>query len=152
MDERIVELYTDGACSGNPGVGGWAAILKFGDYEKELSGSEAHTTNNRMELSAIIYGLQALKYPIKVEVYSDSAYVVNAINKDWLSSWKRNNWRNAAKEPVSNQDLWIKLDEQMKIHETSFHKVKGHADHEYNNRADALAVKAVQDFKADNNV
>ena len=142
-----VELYTDGACSGNPGVGGWGAILKFGEVEKELIGNEAHTTNNRMEMKAVIEGLKALKYPVYVEIYSDSAYIVNAINQNWLENWKKNGWRNAAKDPVSNQDLWQELDELMHIHTTKFFKVKGHADHEYNNRADALAVQAVQEYK-----
>lgn len=142
-----VELYTDGACSGNPGVGGWGAILKFGEVEKELIGNEGHTTNNRMEMKAVIEGLKALKYPVYVEIYSDSAYIVNAINQNWLENWKKNGWRNAAKDPVSNQDLWQELDELMHIHTTKFFKVKGHADHEYNNRADALAVQAVQEYK-----
>ncbi len=151
MAKMNVELYTDGACSGNPGVGGWGAILVFGEHEKELSGNEGHTTNNRMELSAVINGLKALKYPVKADIYSDSAYIVNAINQNWLSNWKKNNWRNAAKEPVSNQDLWLELDELMNIHETRFFKVKGHSDHEMNNRADALAVQAVQNYKDEHN-
>ena len=148
MKSIPVELYTDGACSGNPGVGGWAAILKYGEIEKELSGSEAHTTNNRMEMSAIIFGLKALKRPVAVDIYSDSAYVVNAMTKGWLKNWKKNNWKNAAKAPVSNQDLWQELDALTELHQCRFFKVKGHADHEYNNRADALAVKAVDDYKA----
>ncbi len=142
-----VDLYSDGACSGNPGVGGWAAILVFGKTEKELSGSEGHTTNNRMEMRAVIEGLQALNTPCKVRIYSDSAYVVNAINQNWLSNWKRRNWKNAANQPVANQDLWETLDSLMTKHDISFYKVKGHSDHAYNNRCDQLAVEAVQKYK-----
>ncbi len=147
MSRALVELYTDGACSGNPGVGGWAAILRFGPYEKEMTGADPHTTNNRMELTAVIEGLKALNRPCRVEVYSDSAYVVNALNQHWLSNWKKNNWKNAAKQPVSNQDLWQALDELLALHDVRFHKVPGHADHALNNRCDALAVRAVKEFK-----
>lgn len=149
MNLTTVKLYTDGACSGNPGVGAWAAILVYGTAEKELVRAYDHTTNNRMELTAVIEGLRALNRPCRVEVYSDSAYVVNAINQNWLVNWKKKNWLNAAKQPVSNQDLWQALDEQLSRHEVSFHKVPGHADHDYNNRCDALAVKAVKEFKGE---
>lgn len=142
-----VDIYTDGACSGNPGVGAWAAILSFGGNEKELVGAVEHTTNNRMELSAVIEALAALKFPCKVNLYSDSAYVVNAINQDWLENWKRRNWKNAANQPVSNQDLWQALDQQLHIHDVTFIKVKGHDSHVYNNRCDELAVRAVRNFK-----
>lgn len=142
-----VEIYTDGACSGNPGVGAWAAILRFGEVEKEMVRAHAHTTNNRMELSAVIEALRALNRPCLVDIYSDSAYVVNAINQNWLVNWKKKNWLNAAKQPVSNQDLWLALDEQLSRHEVRFHKVQGHADNELNNRCDRLAVDAVKNFK-----
>lgn len=147
MSKPSVQLYTDGACSGNPGVGAWAAILVYEGIEKEMSEAYEHTTNNRMELSAVIEGLKALNRACRVDIYSDSAYVVNAINQKWLENWKKRNWLNAAKQEVSNKDLWLALDALMDKHETTFHKVKGHADHEYNNRCDALAVAAVQAFK-----
>lgn len=152
MAKTHVDLYTDGACSGNPGVGGWAGILVFGEYEKELTGNTGMSTNNRMELTAVIRGLEALKYPCEVYVYSDSAYVVNGINKGWLENWKKNNWKNSAKEDVSNKDLWQDLDKQLNIHDCTFFKVKGHADHEYNNRCDALAVAAVDRYKEEHNM
>lgn len=151
MVNSEVQIYTDGACSGNPGVGAWAAILVVGPHEKELVGTCAHTTNNRMELQAVIEGLKALNRPCKVDIYSDSAYVTNAITKSWLSNWKRNNWLNASKQPVSNQDLWQELDKLIQKHDVEFHKVPGHADHEYNNRCDALAVAAVKKFKEEQN-
>lgn len=147
MSKPHVDIYTDGACSGNPGVGAWAAILVFGSVEKEMSEAHEHTTNNRMELTAVIEGLRALNRPCDVSVYSDSAYVVNAINQNWLKGWKKKGWKNAAKQPVSNQDLWEQLDALMGLHDVEFHKVPGHADHAYNNRADQLAVAAVKNFK-----
>ena len=135
-----VTIYTDGACSGNPGPGGWAAILMAGGVKKELSGGERDTTNNRMELMAVIEGLAALKRPCKVDIYSDSAYVVNAFGQKWIEKWVRNGWKNSAKAEVANSDLWKRLIELTSIHNVTFHKVKGHADNEFNNRCDELAV------------
>ncbi len=135
---KEIILYTDGACSGNPGIGGWGAILFYKDIKKELSGGEEQTTNNRMELMAVIKGLEAIKENCKVDIYSDSAYVVNAFLQDWVSNWKNNGWR-TAKGSVQNQDLWQKLLSLLEKHEVQWHKVKGHADNEYNNRCDALA-------------
>jgi ribonuclease HI len=147
-----VELYTDGACSGNPGVGGWAAILVYGPAEKELVGAVGQTTNNRMEMTAVIEGLKALKHPCNVTIYSDSAYIVNAIRQNWLVNWKKKGWLNASKQPVANRDLWEELDRLMGIHDTTFIKVKGHSDHDYNNRCDALAVAAVDRYKKEHNL
>lgn len=135
-----VTIYTDGACSGNPGPGGWASILMAGGVRKELSGGENDTTNNRMELMAVIEGLRALKRPCKVDIYSDSAYVVNAFEQNWIGKWMRNGWKNSAKAEVANSDLWKELIELTSMHQVTFHKVKGHADNEYNNRCDELAV------------
>lgn len=135
-----VTIYTDGACSGNPGPGGWAAILMAGGAKKELSGGERDTTNNRMELMAVIEGLAALKRPCKVDIYSDSAYVVNAFSQNWIEKWIRNGWKNSAKAEVANSDLWKRLLELTTMHQVTFHKVKGHADNEFNNRCDELAV------------
>ena len=135
-----VTIYTDGACSGNPGPGGWAAILMAGGAKKEMSGGERDTTNNRMELMAVIEGLKALKRPCKVDIYSDSAYVVNAFEQDWIGKWVRNGWKNSAKAEVANSDLWKELIGLTTMHKVTFHKVKGHADNEFNNRCDVLAV------------
>lgn len=135
-----VTIYTDGACSGNPGPGGWAAILMAGGAKKELSGGESDTTNNRMELMAVIEGLRALKRPCKVEIYSDSAYVVNAFSQNWIDKWVRNGWKNSAKAEVANSDLWKELIKLTSVHTVKFNKVKGHADNEFNNRCDELAV------------
>lgn len=135
-----VTIYTDGACSGNPGPGGWAAILMAGGAKKELSGGERDTTNNRMELMAVIEGLRALKRPCKVEIYSDSAYVVNAFSQNWIDKWVRNGWKNSAKAEVANSDLWKELIKLTSVHTVRFNKVKGHADNEFNNRCDELAV------------
>ena len=135
-----VTIYTDGACSGNPGPGGWASILMAGGVKKELSGGEKDTTNNRMELMAVIEGLRALKRPCKVDIYSDSAYVVNAFSQNWIDKWVRNGWKNSAKAEVANSDLWKELKDLTSKHNVTFHKVKGHADNEYNNRCDELAV------------
>ncbi len=144
MDERKrVVLYTDGACSGNPGAGGWGAILIYNGRERELSGGEAQTTNNRMELMAVIKGLEALKYHCDVEIYSDSAYTVNAFNNGWITLWRNNGWKKADKKPVLNEDLWRELLRLTQIHSVVFCKVKGHADNEYNNRCDALARGAI---------
>ena len=137
---KTVTIYTDGACSGNPGPGGWAAILTFGGAEKELSGGEAHTTNNRMELTGVIRALAQLKEPCVVELYSDSKYVVDAISKGWAESWRKNGWRKADKKPALNIDLWEQLLELLARHQVHLHWVKGHASNEYNNRCDQLAV------------
>ena len=135
-----VTIYTDGACSGNPGPGGWASILMAGGVRKELSGGERDTTNNRMELMAVIEGLRALKRPCKVDIYSDSAYVVNAFSQNWIGKWVSNGWKNSAKAEVANSDLWKELIDLTSRHEVTFHKVKGHSDNEFNNRCDELAV------------
>ena len=137
---RTVTIYTDGACSGNPGPGGWGAILMYGKFQKELSGGERETTNNRMELTAAIRGLGALKEPCRVALYTDSQYIANAINQHWLVNWKKRGWKKADKSPVLNRELWEALDAQLSRHDVTFHWVKGHADNAYNNRCDALAV------------
>ena len=137
---KTVTLYTDGACSGNPGPGGWGLILSYNGQEKELSGGERATTNNRMELSAVIAGLKALKEPCTVELYSDSKYVVDAIEKGWASSWQKKGWIKADKKPALNTDLWSELLELAKMHELHCHWVKGHSENQYNNRCDRLAV------------
>jgi len=142
-----VTIYTDGACSGNPGPGGWAAILIAGNYKKELSGGEANTTNNRMELEGVINGLRALTRPCNVTIYSDSAYVVNAFNQNWLDKWMKNGWKNSAKAEVANSDLWKELVVLTTTHKVTFSKVKGHADDELNNRCDELAVAESRKFK-----
>lgn len=142
-----VTIYTDGACSGNPGPGGWAAILIAGNYKKELSGGEANTTNNRMELAGVINGLRALTRPCNVTIYSDSAYVVNAFNQNWLGKWMTNGWKNSAKAEVANSDLWKELAVLTATHKVTFSKVKGHADDELNNRCDELAVAESRKFK-----
>ena len=139
-----VTIYTDGACSGNPGPGGWAAILMYKGIEKEISGGEKNTTNNIMELTAAVRGLQLLKYPCEVQLYSDSAYVVNAFRQKWIDNWKKNNWKTASKEPVKNKELWQELDKLTQIHQVKFHKVKGHSDNEFNNRCDELARGEIQ--------
>lgn len=139
-----VDIYTDGACSGNPGPGGWAAILKLGVHEKEISGFSADTTNNRMELTAAIKALQALNKPCQVNLYSDSAYLVKAFNENWIGNWQKNGWRNATKQPVSNYELWQELLALSKIHTIKWIWVKGHSDHEYNNRCDQLAVAEIE--------
>jgi len=137
MTERVT-IYTDGACSGNPGPGGWGAILSFGDQEKELMGGEAHTTNNRMELTAAISALEALKRACSVDLHTDSEYVKNGITT-WIKSWKKNGWRTADKKPVKNVDLWQRLDAALTNHQVRWHWVKGHAGHAMNERADQLA-------------
>ena len=137
---KSVTLYTDGACSGNPGPGGWAAILHWRDREKILSGGEALTTNNRMELTAVIRALEALKEPCAVELWSDSKYVIDALEKGWARSWQKKGWIKADKKPALNPDLWARLLELSEKHELRYHWVKGHADNEYNKRCDALAV------------
>ena len=137
---KTVTLYTDGACSGNPGPGGWGAILEYRGTEKELSGGEESTTNNRMELTAVIQGLSALKEPCIVELYSDSKYVIDGLEKGWAESWQKNGWRKADKKPALNPELWEKLLELTRIHEMRYHWVKGHSDNPKNERCDQLAV------------
>jgi len=144
---KTVTLYTDGACSGNPGPGGWGAILSYNGVEKELSGGESATTNNRMELLAVISGLEALKEPCHVELYSDSKYVIDGLSKGWAASWRKNGWRKADKKPALNPDLWERLLNLTEKHELSYHWVKGHADNPYNNRCDQLAVAQSLLFK-----
>lgn len=139
---KEVKLYTDGACSGNPGPGGYGAILIYNGVEKEISGAEKETTNNKMEIMAVLEGLKMLKEPCSVTIYSDSAYVVNTINQGWIYGWKKNNWRKKDKSVVKNIELWEEMLRLMSIHKVKFIKVKGHSDNEYNNRCDTLAVKA----------
>lgn len=145
---KKVVLYTDGACSGNPGVGGWAAILRHGSAEKVLTGGEEQTTNNRMELMGVISGLEALKEGCEVEIYSDSAYVVNAFLQDWISYWLMSGWRTKGKKPVQNVELWQRLLNVCAKHKITWNKVKGHADNELNNRCDTLAVAEIEKIKA----
>ena len=137
---KTVDLYTDGACSGNPGVGGYCAILIYNEIEKIISGREENTTNNRMEIMAVIKGLAALKEKCKVNVYSDSQYVVDAFNEGWIDSWQNSGWKTAGKKEVKNVELWQQLLTLVKNHEVTFIKVKGHSDNEYNNRCDKIAV------------
>ena len=144
---KHVDLYTDGACSGNPGPGGYGIILVYNGKEKELSEGYAETTNNRMEILAVINGLKALKEPCEVTVYSDSKYVVDAVNKNWLYTWEENDWRRSNKEPVLNPELWMELLVLMEEHEVSFVWVKGHNEHPQNERCDRLAVAAAQKAK-----
>lgn len=142
MEEVII--YTDGACSGNPGPGGWGSILMYKGNKKEISGGNPNTTNNIMEITAVIEALKLLKFPCNVKVYSDSAYVVNAFNQGWIYNWKKNNWKTASKEPVKNQELWEELYSLVQKHKVEFIKVKGHSDNEYNNRCDFLATSAIK--------
>ena len=142
MDKVII--YTDGACSGNPGPGGWGSILMMGENRKEISGGKKDTTNNVMELTAVIEALKLLKRPCKVDLYSDSAYVVNAFLQNWILGWIKNGWKNSSKEEVKNKELWQELFSLTKLHDVTFHKVKGHADNEYNNRCDELARNAIK--------
>ena len=140
--EDEVEIWTDGACSGNPGPGGWAAILRWRDHEHEISGADEHTTNNRMELMGVLKGLETLTRPTKVVVVTDSAYVEKAFTQGWLKNWQRHGWKSAAKKPVENQDLWQLLLDASAAHDVRFERVKGHAGIELNERADVLAVAA----------
>lgn len=144
-----VTIYTDGACSGNPGPGGWAAILRSGQREKEISGSAPETTNNRMELTAAIEALRALKRPCEVILCSDSAYLINAFQQGWLKAWKRNGWKRGPQknEPVLNVDLWQELDRLQSQHHVIWKKVEGHAGHKYNERVDRLAVAAIEGIR-----
>ena len=144
---KKVILYTDGACSGNPGMGGYCAILKCGEHEKIISGGDRETTNNRMELLGVIKGLEALIEPCDVDVYSDSAYVVNAFLEDWLTSWVMNNWKTKGNKEVANVELWQRLLELTKIHDVTWHKVKGHSDNELNNRCDEIARGEIEKLK-----
>jgi len=146
MSERVT-IYTDGACSGNPGPGGWGALLLFNGQERELTGAEPLTTNNRMELMAAISALEALKRPCGVDLHTDSQYVRNGITS-WISGWKRKGWRTAANQPVKNDDLWKRLDEARQRHDVSWHWVKGHADNDGNNRVDGLARRAIDEMRA----
>ena len=141
MPKKEVTIYTDGACSGNPGPGGWGAILQYRGKEKELSGGESPTTNNRMELLAAISALEALKEPCKVTLYSDSKYVTDAVEKGWARSWRAKGWKKSDKTPAKNQDLWERMLRLLEVHDVKFVWVKGHAENVYNNRCDELAVK-----------
>ena len=142
-----VRIYTDGACSGNPGIGGYAGVLMYKDYKKEYSGAEAETTNNRMEVLAVIKGLQQLKYECVVDVYSDSAYTVNAFLNGWVYAWKKSGWKKADGKTVLNVDLWETLYQLTQKHQVTFHKVAGHADNEMNNRCDELARAAIMELR-----
>ncbi len=144
---KTVEIYTDGACSGNPGAGGWGAVLIYGENRKEISGGEAYTTNNRMEITAAIKALEALTVQCIVNMHSDSAYLVNAFEKGWLNSWQRNGWKKADKKPVENDDLWKQLLKLCSYHSVRWIKVKGHADNVENNRCDKLATDEVKKYK-----
>ena len=142
MEKKTVYIYTDGACSGNPGVGGWAAILIYNEFRKEMSGADAMTTNNRMELTAVINGLKALKEPCRVILTTDSKYVCDAVTKGWAKSWQKRGWIKSDKKPALNSDLWQELLDLLKIHDVEFKWVKGHAGHPENERCDELAVSA----------
>ena len=144
MDKVVI--YTDGACSGNPGPGGWGAILMFQGVKKEISGGKENTTNNVMELSAVIEALKLLNRPCEVDLYSDSAYVVNAFLQKWIINWQKNNWKTSDKKDVKNKELWQELIELTNIHKVKFIKVKGHADNEFNNRCDELARNAIKEL------
>ena len=141
-ENKTVSLYTDGACKGNPGKGGWGVLMRYGSHEKELFGGEAHTTNNRMELTAIIQGLAALNRPCAVVIYTDSQYVKNGMEK-WIHGWKKNGWKTASKQPVKNEDLWQQLDQLAAQHQIQWQWVRGHTGHAENERADALANQGV---------
>ena len=143
---KKVTIYTDGACSGNPGPGGWGALLMYQDNIKEISGGKDDTTNNIMELTAVIEGLKLLKEPCEVDLYSDSAYVVNAFLQRWINNWVKNNWKTSGKEPVKNKEIWQELYDLTKKHKVNFIKVKGHSDNEFNNRCDELARNAIKNL------
>ncbi|HHE31691.1 MAG TPA: ribonuclease HI [Chlorobaculum parvum] len=143
--DKTITIYTDGACSGNPGKGGWGALLMYGNTRKEISGYDPATTNNRMEMMAAIRALEALKEPCRVDLYSDSAYLVNAMNQGWLKRWLKNGWKTASKKPVENIDLWKEIVKLTTLHRVTFHKVKGHSDNPHNNRCDELARLAITD-------
>ena len=139
-----ITIYTDGACSGNPGPGGWGAVLMYNEHKKEIGGAEPQTTNNRMELMAVIKALESLKNECEVDLYSDSAYVINAFNNGWIYNWQKNGWKTKDKEPVKNQELWEMLYEYTQKHKVKWIKVKGHADNEYNNRCDKIAREQIK--------
>jgi len=145
--KKTVIVFTDGACSGNPGPGGWGALLQWGGKERELTGSARDTTNNRMEMRAVIEALKALNQPCHVKVHSDSALIVNAFKQGWIDSWQKRGWKKSDKKPVENQDLWKEMLSAMKPHEVEWIKVKGHSDNVRNNRVDALAVEASQKYQ-----
>jgi len=147
MSETIVSIHTDGACSGNPGPGGWGAILRWAGHERELSGAEPHTTNNRMELTAAIEALEALKRPCTIDLHTDSQYLRQGITQ-WIHGWKKNGWRTADKKPVKNADLWQRLDTAIARHDVRWHWVRGHAGDALNERADALARQAIAAMRA----
>ena len=144
---KKIIIYTDGACSYNPGPGGWGVVLIYGEKQKQLSGFEENTTNNRMEIMAVIKALESLKQPCEVDLYTDSAYVSNAFLQDWVSNWVKNNWRGSDKKQVKNKELWQKLLNLTEIHKVTFHKVKGHADNEFNNLCDKLATGEIEKNK-----
>lgn len=146
MNIPNVEIYTDGACSGNPGAGGWASVLLYEQHKKELYGNDKETTNNRMELTAVIEALKALKRPCNVTLYSDSKYVIDSINKDWVYKWEANNWIKSDRKPALNTDLWKELLTLLEVHRVKFVWVKGHNGNEYNERCDELAVKAIKEI------
>ena len=146
--DEIVEIFTDGACSGNPGPGGWGAILRYKGHEKELSGGETATTNNRMELMAAIAALEALKKPTRVRIFTDSQYVHNGI-RTWIHDWKKRGWKTAGKKPVKNIDLWQRLEAALETHDIEWHWIRGHSGHPENERADALARKAIRRLETD---
>ena len=146
MKKSEVIIYTDGACSGNPGPGGWGALLRYQEQEKELSGGEPHTTNNRMEMMAVIQAIKAIKKPCVLKIHSDSALIINAMTKGWIESWQSKGWKKADKKPVENQDLWLELLAEMQGHEVEWIKVKGHAGIPDNERVDQLAVEAAKQF------
>ena len=141
---KKVTIYTDGACSGNPGIGGWAAVLMYNGKFKEISGYDKSTTNNRMELFAVIQALRSLNQPCEVDLFTDSQYISDAFNKQWIEAWQKNNWKTASKEPVKNRELWEELYALTKKHKVTFIKVKGHSDNEFNNRCDFLATSAIK--------
>lgn len=146
QNKKTVTVYTDGACSGNPGPGGWGAVLQYKGVEKEISGGEKETTNNRMELTAVISALECLKEPCVVELYSDSRYVIDALEKGWAEGWRKKGWKRSGKEPALNPDLWETLLNLVEKHEMHYHWVKGHEDNVYNNRCDELAVAEREKF------
>lgn len=141
---KEISIYTDGACSGNPGPGGWGAILMYQAHKKEISGAESMTTNNRMEITAAIEAFRLLREPCRVKIYTDSAYLCNAFQQGWLAKWQKNNWINSKKQPVENRDLWEQILSLLKMHQVTWIKVRGHSDNVYNNRCDMLARNAIK--------
>lgn len=144
--EKVI-IFTDGACSGNPGPGGWGAIIIKNGKEKEISGRKRNTTNNEMEMTAVIKALQTLKHSYEVEIYSDSAYVINTLKKNWIKNWKSNGWKTTSGQPVKNKKLWLELDNLVEMHSVKFIKIKGHSNNYYNNRCDKLAVEQRKKYK-----